>query len=42
MAALVEAHRNEFDATLIANAQRREWLEKKAAFGNRPPRGDIP
>lgn len=31
VAALIEAHREEFDAAVTANSQRREWLEKKAA-----------
>ena len=36
IAALIEAHREEFDAILKANEQRREWLEKKAALERRP------
>lgn len=36
IAALIEAHREEFDATIKANEQRREWLEKKAALERRP------
>lgn len=36
IAALIEAHREEFDAAITATAQRREWLEKKAAMGNKP------
>jgi hypothetical protein len=43
IAALIEAHRSEFDAIIQTNVQRREWLEKKAVFGSRPvpskPRG---
>lgn len=31
VAALIEAHREEFDALVSAAEQRREWLEKKAA-----------
>lgn len=31
IASLVEAHRDEFDAHISATAQRRDWLEKKAA-----------
>jgi hypothetical protein len=31
VAALVEAHRDEFDAHVEATQQRRDWLEKKAA-----------
>lgn len=29
IAALIEAHRDEFDATIAANIGRREWLERK-------------
>ena len=32
IAALIEAHREEFDATIAADKQRREWLERKAAL----------
>lgn len=35
IAALIETHREEFEATITANIQRRDWLEKKAA--RRPP-----
>lgn len=35
LAALVEAHRDEFDAHMTATDQRREWLKKKAAMGAR-------
>jgi hypothetical protein len=31
--ALIEAHREEFDAAISATVGRREWLEKKAARG---------
>jgi hypothetical protein len=31
IAVLIEAHREEFDAAVDTTAQRREWLEKKAA-----------
>ncbi len=31
IAVLIEAHRNEFEATITTMTQRREWLEKKAA-----------
>jgi hypothetical protein len=31
IATLVEAHRDEFEATIAGNIGRREWLEKKAA-----------
>lgn len=33
---LIEAHREEFDATIKANRQRREWIEKKAALKQKP------
>lgn len=36
IAALIDAHRDEFEATLTTNSQRREWLEKKAALASRP------
>ena len=36
IAALVEAHRDEFEAIMTANAQRQEWLEKKAAHQSKP------
>lgn len=44
IAALIEAHREEFEAHITETAGRREWLEKKAAMGARPaaptrPRG---
>jgi hypothetical protein len=32
IAALIEAHREEFESTIVTNVQRREWLEKKAAL----------
>lgn len=35
IAALIEAHRDEFDTTITTNVQRREWLEKKAAMVKR-------
>lgn len=35
IAQLIEAHRDEFDAILDANTQRREWLERKAAMEER-------
>jgi hypothetical protein len=35
IAALIEAHRDEFDVLMSANAQRREWLEKKASLEKR-------
>jgi hypothetical protein len=41
IAELIEAHRDEFDAAVSAIAQRREWLEKKAALDRkRPARGE--
>lgn len=36
IAALIEAHREEFDAHVQATTQRREWLDKKAAMEKRP------
>jgi|SRR5580765_4858634 hypothetical protein len=36
IAALIEAHREEFDAAITAGQQRREWLEKKAAMQRKP------
>lgn len=35
-AALIESHRDEFDAILTQNNQRRDWLEKKAARAAKP------
>lgn len=37
IASLIESHRDEFDAFIAATEQRRDWLEKKAAHGNRKP-----
>lgn len=34
-AALIEAHREEYDATVMATTQRREWLERKASHEGR-------
>jgi hypothetical protein len=34
IAALIEKHRDEFDAIISENGQRREWLERKAAKAN--------
>lgn len=31
IAALIEAHRDEFEASITASQRRREWLEKKSA-----------
>lgn len=36
IAALVEAHREEFDGLVTAAGQRREWLARKAAMEKRP------
>lgn len=36
IAALIEAHREEFDGILATNAQRQEWLAKKAALKQKP------
>jgi hypothetical protein len=37
ISALIEAHREEFEATMTQNQQRRDWLEKKAAHGAKKP-----
>jgi hypothetical protein len=39
IAALIEAHADEFSTIVTTRAQRREWLEKKAANAAKPPRG---
>lgn len=36
IAALIEAHRDEFSELVAAIEQRREWLEKKDAFKSKP------
>lgn len=36
IAALIEAHREEFDAAVTMREQRREWLEKKDAKDRKP------
>jgi len=36
IAALVDAHREEFDAHIAETAGRRDWLERKAALAARP------
>lgn len=36
IAALIESHREEFDALIAETEQRREWVEKKAALQRRP------
>lgn len=41
VAALIEAHRDEFQAHISATEQRREWLEKKAAHAKTQPRKDV-
>lgn len=33
---LIEAHRDEFEATIAAGEQRREWLEMKATLAKKP------
>jgi hypothetical protein len=38
IAALIEAHRQEFDDHIAKSEQQREWLEKKAALKARPTR----
>lgn len=38
IAFLIESHREEFEAAIAANEQRREWLEKKAALSERKPK----
>lgn len=37
IAALIEAHREEFDANVAETEQRRDWLQKKAAMGRKAP-----
>jgi hypothetical protein len=36
IAALIEAHRDEFDAFIESNARRRDWLERKALIAKKP------
>jgi hypothetical protein len=36
IAALIEAHREEFDESIRAGEARRDWLEKKAAMERKP------
>lgn len=36
IAALIEAHRDEFETTISENVSRREWLERKAQMERRP------
>jgi hypothetical protein len=40
IAALIEAHRAEFDASVIATERRRDWLEKKAAMEQKRQGGE--
>jgi hypothetical protein len=42
IAGLIEAHRDEFEATITTNDQRREWLEKKAALAEKRPAPKAP
>jgi hypothetical protein len=42
IATLIEAHRDEFDALVSGNEQRREWLEKKAAMQSKPKESTKP
>ena len=39
IAALIEAHRDEFEAHVTATVERREWNERKAAYTAARPRG---
>ena len=41
IAALIEAHREEFDAIIRENEQRREWLDRKAELAKRPKQNSI-
>lgn len=41
IAAIISAHRDEFDATILENEQRREWLAKKAALSKLPKLRDL-
>ena len=42
IAALIEAHRDEFSAHITNTEQRREWLEKKAAMTAPKPKHSSP
>lgn len=42
IATLIETHREEFDGIMTANAQRRDWLEKKAAMKKPAPARPTP
>lgn len=41
IAALIEAHREEFDGLVATREQRRDWLEKKAAKERKPKAGPL-
>jgi hypothetical protein len=41
IAALIEAHREEFANSLRVTSQRRAWLEQKAALAAKRPRGGL-
>ena len=40
IAALIDTHREEFDAAVAAVEQRSEWLQRKAALGKKKPARD--
>lgn len=42
IAALIDAHRDEFDTHIAATEQRRQWNEKKAAMAARPKQARNP
>lgn len=42
IAALIEAHRDEFEATVATTEQRREWLKRKAEMEKRPKQRPMP
>lgn len=42
IAALIEAHRDEFEATIATNTQRREWIERKAALERKAKQSKPP
>jgi len=42
IAALIDAHREEFDGIILANQQRQEWLAKKAEVESRKNRPQPP
>lgn len=41
IADLIEAHRDEFDASVLARQQRRDWLAKKEAVRKPPPKHQL-